>query len=108
MTGDWGSDPVTVVRGRSVSLDADADGTTRWVALEQTGAGEVGVWEIDPGTTHDIESDEVFVVLSGQATITVEGSLEVAVGPGDVVRLRAGVSTTWEVAERLRKVYLTW
>ena len=109
MTADgWGRDPVAVVRGPSVVLDDDAGGTTRWVALEQTGTGEVGVWEIDPGTAHDVESDEVFVVLSGRATIVVEGSPDVLVGPGDVVRLRAGAATTWVVTERLRKVYLTW
>jgi len=109
MTADpWGAGPLSVVHGPSVALDDDADGGSRWAALEQTGAGEVGVWEIDPGTAHDVEVDEVFVVLSGRATIAVEGSPEVAVGPGDIVRLQAGTATTWAVTERLRKVYVSW
>ena len=109
MTVDaWGDGPVAFVHGPAVALDEYQDGTTRWVALDHTGPGELGVWEIDPGTAHDVEADEVFVVLSGRATIAVEGSPDVPVGPGDVVRLRAGTATTWVVTERLRKVYLTW
>jgi uncharacterized cupin superfamily protein len=104
----WGHGPVPIVHGPSVALDDDADGTTRWVALGQTGTGEVGAWEIDLGTAHDIEVDEVFVVPSGRATVAVEGSPEVAMGPGDIVRLRAGTATTWVVTERLGKVHLSW
>ena len=48
------------------------------------------------------------MVLSGRATVSVEGWPDVAVGPGDVVRLRAGAATTWVVKERLRKVYVAW
>jgi hypothetical protein len=40
--------------------------------------------------------------------VSVEGWSDVAIGPGDVVRLRAGAETTWVVEERLRKVYVTW
>ena len=107
-TPPWGETPVSVVHAPDAGLADDPDGTTRWVALEETGAGEVGIWEIDPGTATDVESDEVFVVLSGRATVSVGGWPDVTVGPGDVVRLRAGAATTWVVAERLRKVYLSW
>jgi len=104
----WGEGPVSVVHAPDAALADDPDGTTRWVPLEATGSGEVGIWEIDPGTATDVESDEVFVVLSGRATVSVDGWQDVTVGPGDVVRLQAGATTTWVVAERLRKVYLSW
>ena len=89
--GTWDGAPVAVVHGGSVELHAD-DASTRMLTLGATGAGEVGLWEIDPGTAHDVEVDEVFVVLSGRATVSVEGWPDVAVGPGDVVRLRAGAA----------------
>jgi hypothetical protein len=96
-----------VVHGGSAELTAD-DAATRSLTLGTTGPGEVGLWEIDPGTAHDVEVDEVFVVLSGRATVAAEGWPGVAIGPGDVVRLRAGAVTTWLVEERLRKVYVAW
>jgi uncharacterized cupin superfamily protein len=66
----------------------------------------VGIWEHSVGTSTDVEEDEVFVVLSGRATIVVEGGAATEVGPGDVVALRAGTPTTWTVHETLRKVYV--
>ena len=98
---------MSVVHAPTAGL-AGSEGTTRWTALGGTGAGEVGIWEVDPGTVHDVETDEVFVVLSGRSTIRVEGWSDVEVVPGDVVRLRAGAATTWIVHERLRKVYVSW
>ncbi len=104
----WGDGPVSSVRAPALALEDAATGATRSTVLGQTGAGEVGVWEIDPGTAQDVEDDEFFVVLSGRATISAEGLEAVDVCPGDIVRLRAGAATTWVVTERLRKVYLSW
>jgi len=64
-----------------------------------------GIWQITPGVVSDIERDEIFVVLSGRATIAVEGGTTIEVGPGDVCLLAEGVRTTWTVHETLRKVY---
>jgi uncharacterized protein len=107
-TAGWGDGPVSVVHVPTTALVDAADGASRSVVLEATGAGEVGLWEIDRGTATDVESDEVFVVVSGRATIATGPGPGVAVGPGDVVRLQAGTVTTWTVSERLRKVYLSW
>jgi uncharacterized protein len=107
-TAGWGDGAVSVVHAPAARLVDAADGTTRSAVLEETGPGEVGLWEIDPGRATDVEADEVFVVVSGRATITTGPGPGVAVGPGDVVRLRAGAVTTWTVTERLRKVYLSW
>ena len=64
-----------------------------------------GVWEITPGVVTDVELDELFVVVSGRATIEIEGSDPIEAGPGSVVILGEGAKTTWIVHETLRKVY---
>jgi len=66
---------------------------------------ERGVWEITPGVVTDVEADEVFVVLSGRATIEFEDGRALEVGPGDVAVLPEGAATRWTVHETLRKVY---
>ena len=67
---------------------------------------EVGVWEHGVGVSTDVEADEVFVVRSGRATVTVAGGPTLELGPGDVAVLAAGDRTTWTVHETFRKVYL--
>ncbi|MEU0050972.1 cupin domain-containing protein [Streptomyces sp. NPDC006184] len=64
-----------------------------------------GIWQITPGVVTDTEADELFVVISGSATIEVEGGPVLTVGPGDMAVLRAGDRTTWTVHETLRKAY---
>lgn len=77
-------------------------------SLAQWHGLDVGNWEMTPGTMSDVEADEVFVVLSGSATVEfADGDPTLRIGPGDVVRLAAGARTVWTVAETLRKVYLT-
>ena len=52
------------------------------------------------GTSTDVEVDEVFVVLSGRATIGVDGEAPVDIGPGDVVTLTQGAIATSGAAAR--------
>lgn len=78
-------------------------GTTE-VAL--AGDLEVGVWAHTPGTSTDVESDEVFVVLAGRATVEFTDGTVLEMGPGDLGILPAGASTRWTVHETLRKVYV--
>ncbi|MBN9151303.1 MAG: cupin domain-containing protein [Cryobacterium sp.] len=68
---------------------------------------EVGVWELTPGTVTDVEADELFVVVSGAATVNFldEDRLE-HLAPGSVMQLKAGQRTVWTVTETLRKVYI--
>jgi len=75
-------------------LDTSADGRI-----------ERGIWQHGKGVSRDTESDEIFVVLSGRATIEVENGPTLAVGPGSVGLLHAGDRTTWRVQETLRKVF---
>ncbi|OKI99151.1 cupin domain-containing protein [Kitasatospora sp. CB01950] len=64
-----------------------------------------GIWQITPGVVTDTEADEMFVVLSGRATIAFDHGAVLEVGPGDLTVLREGDRTTWTVHETLRKVY---
>lgn len=66
-----------------------------------------GIWEHSVGVSTDVEADEVFVVLSGRATVHVDGGPTLEFGPGDIGTLTAGARTTWTVHEPLRKVYVT-
>ena len=78
--------------------------STGYVELTDT----IGVWEHTPGTSTDVEADEVFVVLSGSATVSFDDpDLEpVELEAGSVVRLTTGMRTVWTVRETLRKVYI--
>lgn len=75
--------------------------TTAVHELATLGGIEVGIWEMTPGTATDTEADEVFVVLSGRATIAFasSGLPDLEVGPGSVVRtlhaLADGLQAAW-------------
>jgi uncharacterized cupin superfamily protein len=109
-------EPNSVVRAGTLELtrttvpdDQSVSGSpsTAAIALDQFGGLEVGVWEMTPGVMTDVEADEVFVVLSGSATVEFgDGSPTIGIGPGDVVRLAKGTETVWTVTETIRKVYL--
>ena len=76
--------------------------------LAGSGDGRVqrGVWQITPGVVTDTEADEMFVVLTGRATIELLSDGRVLeVGPGDVCVLAEGERTQWTIHETLRKVY---
>lgn len=89
-------DPATIVSG---------DPRTASVVLHEGDGIERGIWEITPGVVTDVEADELFVVLSGRATIEFQDGPALEVGPGDVVVLPEGAVTRWTVHETLRKVY---
>jgi len=79
-----------------------------YTVLDALGDTEIGVWEMSVGTATDTEDDEVFVVVSGRASIHFDADdRTIVVGSGDVVRLTAGMQTTWTVTETLRKVYIS-
>ncbi len=67
---------------------------------------EVGVWDIEAGTAHDTEDDEIFLVLSGAGEIGFEDGSSISLRPGVLVRLAEGDRTTWVISEPLRKLYL--
>lgn len=94
----------------AVPVDQSVAGepTTAARTLTEIDGVEVGVWEMTPGTMSDVEAEEVFVVLSGSATVTfADETPSLHLRAGDVVRLAAGAQTVWTVTETLRKVYVT-
>jgi uncharacterized cupin superfamily protein len=92
-------------------LDPDSilDGTpeTTGIVLFESEDGRVtrGLWQCTPGRVTDVEADEMFVVVSGRATIEFEDGASIDVGPGDVCVLEEGARTVWTVHETLRKAY---
>jgi uncharacterized cupin superfamily protein len=74
-----------------------------WTSAD--GCQEAGIWEITPGTVTDVEADEVFVVLSGDATVELADGRSLELSPGVAGTFPAGTRTTWRVHETLRKLY---
>jgi len=91
-------DPSQIIAG-----SPEVSGKVLWES--EDGQQVRGIWQITPGTVSDTEADELFVVVSGRATIAVEGGDTFDVGPGDACVLREGDRTVWTVHETLRKAY---
>ncbi|MGC0328355.1 putative cupin superfamily protein [Streptomyces sp. SAI-170] len=91
-------DPAQIVSGTP-----EVTGKVVWESAD--GKQLRGIWQITPGVVTDTEADELFVVISGRATVEVENGPTLEVGPGDMAILRAGDRTTWTVHETLRKAY---
>jgi uncharacterized protein len=114
------SRPIVVASPTSVELaDEPLDPDSIIAGDPRTSAGEIasvplpggvsletGVWSCTAGVLTDTEADEIFVVISGRATIDHAG-VSHDVGPGDVCLLPAGAETRWTVHEILTKVYVT-
>ena len=91
-------DPSSVIEGKPEVTEA-----TLWTS--EDGRIIRGVWQITEGTVTDVEADEVFVVVSGSATVEVEGGATLELAPGVMGVLARGARTTWIVREPLRKVF---
>ena len=114
--GDAGADANAAVAALNVTIvhepveaDQVVDGapTSGSTTVTTLGEFEVGVWEMTVGAMRDVESDEVFVVIAGRATVTFDADDRVMnLSPGSVARLAAGEQTVWTVTETIRKVYL--
>ena len=108
-------EPGVVIAAATVELDHEplpaeqvlsGAPTSGVLVLDERDGHEIGVWEMTPGIATDVEADEVFVVLAGRATVEGVATEPIELAPGSVVRLTAGMATTWTVHETLRKVYL--
>jgi uncharacterized cupin superfamily protein len=91
-------DPAQIVSGSPV-----VTGAVLWESAD--GKQLRGIWQITPGVVTDTEANELFVVVSGRATVEVEGGDTLELGPGTAAVLREGDRTTWTVHETLRKAY---
>jgi uncharacterized cupin superfamily protein len=105
-----------VLQAASVTLEPASPPSSKIVAgepligtavLGAMGNYAIGVWEITPSVTTDIEADEFFIVLSGSATVSFDdGTPPLRLSAGSVARLAGGTATTWTVTETLRKIYI--
>ncbi len=68
---------------------------------------ERGLWEITESVIEDTETDEMFVVVSGRATVEFldEGGRAIELVTGTVGFFKEGSRTRWTTHETLRKVY---
>jgi uncharacterized cupin superfamily protein len=96
-------EPEPLDPGQIVSGTPEVSGKVLWES--EDGRQIRGIWQITPGVVTDTEADELFVVVSGRATIAVAGGPTFDVEPGDACVLREGDETTWTVHETLRKAY---
>lgn len=100
--------PMTEVPREQVT---DGSPHTGMQALADAFGAEIGVWEMTEGGMRDIEIDEVFIVLAGEATVTllVDGveAKRIELRAGSLCRLAAGSATRWDVSRALRKVYVS-
>ncbi|MBT2474920.1 DUF861 domain-containing protein [Microbacterium sp. ISL-103] len=92
-------------------IGAASEASTSSLVLPLRTGGEGDVWEMEPGHLYDTEADEVFLVLSGEARITLlseenEELRHITVHPGTICRLTEGMRTRWETNAPLRKLYL--
>lgn len=78
--------------------------------LGTIGGADAGIWELRAGVVTDTEVDELFIVLSGEATIEIlsgaEEGREITVRTGDAMRLVGGTRTRWTVRDHIRKIYI--
>lgn len=70
------------------------------------GASEGGIWQITPGIVRDVEKSEMFVVLSGTATVELESGKTLELAPGSVGTFEHGTATVWRVHSTLRKAFV--
>ncbi|MEV1021612.1 cupin domain-containing protein [Streptomyces sp. NPDC050264] len=96
-------EPEPLDPARIVSGDPVVSGAVLWESAD--GKQLRGIWQITPGVVTDTEANELFVVVSGRATVEVEGGAVLDLGPGTAAVLREGDRTTWTIQETLRKAY---
>lgn len=100
---DAGLEPEPLDPSQILEGTPEVSGKVLWES--EDGRRIRGIWQITPGVVTDTEADELFVVVSGRATIEVDGGPALTVGAGDLCVLREGDRTTWTVHETLRKAY---
>ena len=73
--------------------------------LERLNIREWSPWECEPSTFDwEYSSDEIAYVLEGKVKIkTPKGEVEIK--KGDLVHFPKGLQCTWNVIEKIRKVY---
>ena len=93
---DWG--PLEEATGPAMA--------TWGVTLWEDGDASAGIWECEPGPSRWLlETHEVIHLVAGRMTVQPDGGAAVEMSAGDVAVFPKGWSGTWEIHEKLRKVY---
>ena len=73
--------------------------------LKALGVDRWTPWECEPSTFDwEYSTNETAYILDGKVIVkTPDGSVEI--GKGDIVTFPKGLKCTWEVKEKIRKVY---
>jgi uncharacterized cupin superfamily protein len=64
-----------------------------------------GIWSCTAGTVTDVEQDEMFTVIDGRATVSIEDGPTLELFPGVTGLFQRGAKTTWVVHEKILKTY---
>jgi uncharacterized cupin superfamily protein len=67
----------------------------------------VGLWESEPATWKVRYSEHEFcTILEGRLLMRDEAGGEITIGPGESFVIEAGFAGTWQVLEKVRKIYV--
>ncbi len=93
---DWG--PLEEATGPAMA--------TWGVELWSDGDCSAGIWACDPGPSYWVQAEhEVIHVVAGRMTVTPDDGESTEIKAGDVAVFPKGWAGTWEIHERVRKVY---
>ena len=78
-------------------------GLTLWADGDQ----EIGVWECEAGPSYwKLETHEFVHIVAGSMTVTPEGGEPQHIGAGNTAVFPRGWAGTWQIHEKIRKVYV--
>ena len=90
------------------AVDGERPASAGALEFDPVAGANVGIWEMPPGVAQFDDEEELFVVVSGSATLTfVRTGESIEIGPGSIVRLYDDQQTRWQVRETIRKVYVS-
>jgi uncharacterized cupin superfamily protein len=96
---DWGA----LEEATDPGTPMQTAGLTLWKDGEQ----EVGIWECTAGPSRWVlETHEEIYIISGRMTVARDGSEPLDLGAGDAAVFPRGWSGTWQIHEKLRKLYV--
>ena len=74
--------------------------------LEQLNVKKWSPWECEPSTFDwEYDCDETAYVLEGKVKVKTKDGSVVEINKGDLVHFPKGLQCTWNVIEKIRKVY---
>lgn len=74
--------------------------------LDSIGVSKWSPWECEPSTFDwEYDTDESAYVLEGKVKVKTEDGQEVEIKKGDLVHFPKGTKCTWDIIEKIRKVY---